>query len=410
MELTLPKTEKVTKCATISHFLLMVGYKFFSLYFPLFLVAKGFSLPEVGYAYLLLYVPIALFSPLVGYLSHKINPAILAILGICGYALYSLGMIFIQNLTLFYFWQAFLGISAAFFLVSFRAILIGFPLENYNRAFGWFYSAPSYAAIIAPLIGALIIWQSDFIGVFLISFFFHLLNVVFCLIYLIKPASVLVDDGFKFSQFIKNYKQSALKIFSFPNILPFILISFSTLVLVGFYRAFFLLFLKDAGWEQNQIIFFGSLLPLFFLPISIIVIKRFKKGEGDKNIIKGALLAGSFSILFGVFGVALKLVSLLSIFYVTAFIVLIAITGKAIGDFLVDCGRSSLISQKLNNYPEEAGAIDTIFAPLGAGMGSFLAGIIIGFLKFNYLFIIGGLFVIIIVFSAGKFDKKTNLF
>lgn len=389
--------EKITKYATVSHFLLMTGYKFFSLYFPLFLVAKGFSLPEVGYAYLFLYVPIALFSPLVGYLNHKINPAVLAAIGIFGYALYSLGMIFIQNPALFYFWQIFLGISAALFLVSFRAILIGFPLENYSRSFGWFYSAPSYAAILAPIIGALIIWKIGFTGVFVTSFFFHLFNVFFCFFYLRKPAASLVDNGFSFRRFVNNYKQSALKMLFSSRIIPFVFISFSTLLLVGFYRAFFLLFLQNIGWSQTQIVFFASLLPLVFLPISIMVIQKLKKGEDKKNIIKGTVLAGSFSILFGVFGLALKIISILNIFYVTAFIILITITGKAIGDFWVDAGRSGLISLKLNNCPEEAGAIDTIFAPLGAGLGSFLAGMIISYLNFSYLFIIGGIFIIAIV-------------
>jgi hypothetical protein len=67
------------------------------------LVARGFSLPEVGYTYLLIYLPIALSAPFVGFLNHKINPAILASIGILGYGLYSLGMILIRNEDLFYF-------------------------------------------------------------------------------------------------------------------------------------------------------------------------------------------------------------------------------------------------------------------------------------------------------------------
>jgi len=55
----IPKIEKITRDVTISHFSLMFGYKLFSLYFPLFLVARGFSLPEVGYTYLLIYLPLA---------------------------------------------------------------------------------------------------------------------------------------------------------------------------------------------------------------------------------------------------------------------------------------------------------------------------------------------------------------
>ncbi len=113
----IPKIENITKDVTISHFFLMFGYKVFSLYFPLFLISRGLSLPEVGYTYLLIYLPIALFAIPVGFLNHKINPAILASIGILGYGIYSLGMITIQSTTLFYLWQVLLGISAALFLL-----------------------------------------------------------------------------------------------------------------------------------------------------------------------------------------------------------------------------------------------------------------------------------------------------
>ncbi len=395
MEFALPKIQKITKYATVSHFLLMFGYKFFSLFFPLFLIARGFSLPQVGYAYLLLYLPIALFSPLVGFLNHKINPAILATIGIFGYGIYSLGMIFVQEQYLFYLLQILLGISAAFFMVSFRAILMGYPLENYNRSFGWFYSAPSYAAVLAPLVGAIIIWQFGFVGVFAVSFLFHLFNTVYCFTYLRKPAAKLVDDGFNFSQFKENY-QKAIRRISQKDIFPFILISFSTLFLVGFFRAFFLLFLKDLGWEQNQIIFFGSLIPLVFLPITLLIIKKLEKGEGGNNIVKGGLIAGTFSILFGLLGIVLNAFIFLKISIISAVVILILITGKGIGDFITNSGRSGLLSRELKGSPEEAGAIDTIFAPLGAGIGSLIAGLAIGFMDFNLLFILGGVVVLII--------------
>jgi len=127
-----PKIEEVTKDTTVVHFLLMFGYKLFSLYFPLFLVTRGLSLPEVGYTYLLIYLPLAIFSPVVGFLNHKISPATTSSIGILGYALYALGMIFIPathpaGAALFYFWQIILGISAAMFFVSARSILIAAP-------------------------------------------------------------------------------------------------------------------------------------------------------------------------------------------------------------------------------------------------------------------------------------------
>jgi len=177
--------EKVTRDATISHFLLMFGYKLFSLYFPLFLVMRGMSLPEVGFIYLLIYLPIAIFSPIVGFLNHKLNPAFLAASGALGYGIYVLGMILIPiyqiwwGISLFYLWQVLLGISAALFFVSMRAILMGYPIKNSDQAFGWFYSAPFYVGAVAPIVGAFFIWKFSFSGVFIVSLIIFLFTAFF---------------------------------------------------------------------------------------------------------------------------------------------------------------------------------------------------------------------------------------
>ena len=133
----LPKIEKITRDATVIHFFLMFGYKLFSLYFPLFLVAKNFPIFQIGYTHFLIYLPIALFAPLVGFLNHRINPAILSSVGILGYGIYSLGMILSHDLFIFYLFQVVLGISAALFFVSSRAILMGSKLENPERNFNF---------------------------------------------------------------------------------------------------------------------------------------------------------------------------------------------------------------------------------------------------------------------------------
>jgi len=393
------KIEKITGAASISHFLLMFGYKLFSLYFPLFLIARGFSLPEVGWIYLLIYLPIAVFSPIVGFLNHKVNPAILAGLGILGYGFYSLSMILVQEPLVFYFCQLVLGISAALFFVSMKAILMGHPLENFDRSFGWFYSSPFYADALAPVVGALFIWKFNFIGVFVLSLVFHISNIVFCLVYLRKPAMGLVDDGFKLRQTIENYKKAFIKIKE-KTVLPFILISLSILFLAGFYRAFFVLFLKDIGWSQNQVLGFGSLLSMAFLPISLLVIKRLESKKSEKNIIRGGLIFGIFTLLFGISGFCFKSFLIVKAFYLTASVIFLIIMAKSVGAFLANSSRSGLVSQKLKKYPEEAGAVDTIFAPLGAAFGSLIAGLIIGFLGFSNLFILGGVFVLAIVILA----------
>ena len=95
--------EKLAINVSLVHFFLMFGYKIFSLYFPLFLVEKGLQIFQIGYTNFLIYLPIALFAPLAGFLNHRINPGILASLGILGYGIYSLGMIFFPNLFIFIF-------------------------------------------------------------------------------------------------------------------------------------------------------------------------------------------------------------------------------------------------------------------------------------------------------------------
>lgn len=391
----LPKIEKITRDATVTHFFLMFGYKVFSLYFPLFLVVRGFSLPQVGYTYLLIYLPIALFAPIVSFFNHKINPAVLTSLGILGYGVYAFGMITIQNPALFYFWQVILGISAALFFASSRAILMGSHLENPDRAFGWFYSAPFYAEAIAPAVGAFFIWKFNFFGVFVLSLAIHFFNAIFCFIKLRKPARALPDHGFRFQTFHQNYQKIFQKLKQ-RAIFPLILISMSLLFLGGFYRAFFVLFLKqELNWSQNFILVFGALFSLIFMPLSLYLIKKIGEQKSAKNIIRGGVIAGSFTILFGILMPVLNFFSIL----------LINI-GKSVGNLMANSGRSGLVNRQLKEYPEEAGAIDTIFSPLGTALGSLISGLIISLLGFNLLFVFGGALVFTVVMVVKRFAKN----
>lgn len=392
--LFLPKIERITRDVTFSHFLLMFGYKLFSLYFPLFLVARGMSLPQVGCTYLLIYLPIAFSAPFVGFLSHKINPAILASLGIFGYSLYALGMILIKIPILFYFWQVLLGISAALFFVSSRAILISSQLENPDRAFAWFYSAPFYADAIAPAVGALFIWKFDFLGVFLFSLILQFLTAIFCFSQLGRQKIKPLDKYFNFQKFQQNYQNVFEKIKGINILLP-IFISFSVLILAGFYHAFFVLFLKEKlFWSQNQILFFASVFSIIFLSVSLFLIKYLEKFKSEKNIFQGGIVAGVLSILLGGF-----------LPFLNFLLVLLIETGRSAGALICNSGRSGLISQKLKEYPEEAGAIDTIFSPLGIALGALISGIIIGFLGYQLLFILGGAFVVLVGLLCKRFAK-----
>ena len=387
-----PKIERITRDAAISHFLLMFGYRIFSVYFPLFLVSRNFSTPQIGYAHFLIYLPIAFFAPLVGFLNHKINPAILMALGILGYGVYSLGMIIFPNHLIFYLFQVILGISAALFFVSSRAILMGSKLENPNRAFAWFYSAPSFGDAVSPAIGAILIWKFGFIGVFALGFLIHFFDAIFCFIRLRKQASHLTEP-IKIKESGRNYLKT-IEVLRKKENYPLIFISFLVLVLGGFNNAFFILFLKNFGFSFNQILVFNSVLSLVFVPISIWLIKRISKLNSERNVSLGSQIVGIFSILLGAFAGVLNFLSI--------FLIMI---GKYVGGLMAGSGRSGLLTTKLKEYPEESAAVDTIFAPLATAIGALVGGLIILPLGYPLIFIIFG----VLIFGAGTIKMKTHV-
>src|SRR5680860_247233 len=375
--------EKTTRDITIAHMGVMFAYKLFSLYFPLFLVLRGFSLPEVGYAYLLIYLSFAIFSPIVGFLNHKINSALLASVGISGYGIYSLGMISIHSPVLFYFFQVFLGISAALFFVSMRTILISSPIKNHTSSFGWFYSAPFYANALAPAVGALVIWKFGFSGVFVLSLVLQFMLAIFFFARFKNQKIDSLDKTFNLVKMCRAYIGVFNKLKSSQS-LSIIVLSLTILIFDGFYHAFFPLFLKSLGWSQNYILFFISIFSLLILPVSFLIIKKFSK-NGHKNeraIIAGGLITAVFSVSIGVLTGFLNF-----------FIILLLFLGKSIGVYITDTARSGFIAEKLKENSEEAGVVDSVFSPLGTAVGSLASGLLIGSLGFSTMFILGGVVV-----------------
>lgn len=387
-KISFPKIERITRDATLSHFFLMFGYKLFSLYFPLFLVANHFSIKEVGYANFLIYLPMALFAPLVGFLNHRINPAILTFIGIVGYGIYALGMIWFPNLFIFYIFQIILGISAALFFVSSRAILMGSNLENPDRAFAWFYSAPSYADALAPAVGALLIWKFDFFGVFVVSVIVQFLTSIFSLIRMRKQTSHLTEEikiKESGSNYLKIFQKMKDRSFGFP-----IFNVFLVLILMGFSNSFFVLFLKYLGWSQNKILIFNAILSFVFLPISIWVIKQVAKFKSEKNISHGVQISGVFSILLGVF---VGILNFYSVFVITI--------GQYVGNLMAFAGKSGLFNNRMRQYPEESAAVDTILAPFATALGSIFGGFLIVLIGYPLIFIGAGAFI----FGSGILEE-----
>lgn len=378
----LPQIEKTARDVTISHFFLMFGYKLFSLYFPLFLVAKNFSLPEIGITHFFIYLPIALAAPLVGFLSHRIAPAFLIIAGITGYALYSLGMMFIENTVLFYLLQVVLGVSAALFFVSTKTMLMGSKDEKIDHSFAWFYSAPSLADALAPIVGALVIFNFGFFGAFLLSFLIHFCNVAFGLSQLRKAKVQLLEAVQPLAKTKEIYKEMLVTL-KVNAVFPLLFISFLVLVLGGFNNAFFVLFLKELGYSQNQILIFGSVLSFFALPLSLWVVKEVKKRASRINIIKGSEIVGLFSMALGAFS---SFLSLPLLFVLTL--------GKSTGGLMASSGRSGLIFQHSKGHPAEAGSLDTMFGPLATAVGAVIGGPLILVLGYPMIFVLSGFILV----------------
>lgn len=392
----LSRIDFVTGKATLSHFLLMFGYKLFSLYFPLFLLSRGLSLHEIGYSYLLIYLPIALTAPFVGFLNYKIKPTYLIALGITGYAVYSAGMISYSNNFAFYVLQVILGISASLFFVSHKSVLIDAHFLRPAKSFGWFYSAPYYAAEFAPLIGAIIIWQFGFSGVFFASFIVHVINILLSFSFL-REKSIEPDNKIKLIDSLREFGRVS-KLTLNKKIFPFIVISLSILFVSGFYQAFFVLFLKSIGWSQNTILIFTSVFSLFFVPVSLYGINLLSKITKGHNIFRGSFVFAFASIIFAIFGPSAGFMGILILMEI-----------MELGGFIANAGRSGILSKAFEKHSKETAALDTVFSPVGTAFGSLAGGLTIGVLGFPVLFTIGGIIVLITSFWARTLGKKSEL-
>lgn len=381
---------------TMTHFLLMFGYKLFSIFFPLYLLERGFSIIEVGYTSFLIYLGIAITSPIAGYLNHKIKPSILITCGTLGYATYSLLMTLSVPGISFYLAQILLGISGALFFVSSRVFLMNKDIAKKNSAFLWFYSAPTYADAIAPALGALLIWKTGFIGAFIAALTVQIIAALFAFLTL-KKEKANTFKNIPLAKCIDNYKEVGTSMKFHGMTIP-IITSFLVLILAGFHNTFFVIFLKDMSWTQNQILWFNALLYLSFLPISFLISKNIDRTKDIENISLGGKIAGLFSIILG---------CLTSV--INAFSLFIIILSKNIGSLIANSGRSSLMGTKLKNYPAEAAAIDTIFSPLSTALGSLIGGVLIFYYGYSFIFIAFGIIIVTISLIIKKTSSQKSI-
>ena len=391
----LPKMEKTTFDVSLVHFLLMFGYKLFSLFYPLYLVSVGISIVHIGNIYFLTYFIISVSCFIINFYINRINPAKMAALGIFGYGIFALLMLLSRNVFVFYFAQVVLGFSAAAWLVSLKFILMSSKTKNHTSSFGWFYSMPSYATAIAPAIGGLIILKFGFSGVFFVSVLIQFLNAIYAYSRLRNNADVIssrkesqLKPKEKMSQTGK-YKEVFNILYTKKNVLLMLFFIFSTLILGGIYRAFFVLLLRDLSFSQEEIIKFMSAISFIYVPFSLLVIKLMGKMRKRRIVTSGMIIEGAVSVALGAFYLFLS---------VGAIFILNIL--DSMGALALGSGKSAFFAKKLENFKEEASTIDSIMTTLGPALGGFLGGAAVSVLGYQKTFTLAGA----VVFAMGVYS------
>lgn len=383
--LHVPETEKTTFDVSLVHFLLMFGYKLFSLYYPLYLASVGVSVLSIGNIYFLTYSVIAVSCLVINFYIHRINPARMAALGIFGYGVFALLMLLSHNIYIFYFAQILLGFSAAAWLVSLKFILMNSKTQSRTKSFGWFYSMPDYATAVAPAIGGLIIWKFGFSGVFLASVIIQFFNAAYAYFRLKGNGEVAAmrgaANGGEHSDMgqMKRYREIFRTLNKKKNVLVMLSFIFFALILGGIYRAFFVLMLKDLSFSQDEIIRFASAISFIYVPFSIITIKLMGKFHKTKLVSAGIAIEGATAAAFGIFYSSLS--------YGAIFALNIL---DSAGELAMGSGKSAFFAKKLENFKEEASTIDSIMTTLGPALGGIIGGIMVSAMGYRRTFLLAG--------------------
>lgn len=398
----LPKMEKTTFDVSFIHFLLMFGYKLFSLFYPLYLASIGISIINIGNIYFLTYFVISISCFIINFYIHKVSPAKLAAFGVFGYGVFALIMLFNQNIYIFYTAQVILGFSAAAWLVSLKFILMNSKSESHTKSFGWFYSMPNYATALAPAIGGMIIWKFGFSGVFFASVVIQFANAIYAYFRLrdnedvknFKEYNTGIDDG---KTQIQRYREVLRILNGKKNVVLMLFFIFSTLILGGIYRAFFVLLLKDLSFSQDEIIGFTSAIAFVYVPFSILTIKLMEKMHKGKIAANGMIAEGIASILLGVFYFALSKGALFALNIL-----------DSMGALALGSGKSAFFAKKLADYKEEASTIDSVMTTLGPALGGVMGGIAVAAFGYQKTFLFAGMIVFIMgIYSLFlKFEER----
>ena len=365
---------KVIINVSIIYFLLLTGYKFFSLYYPLYLNLKGISLLGIGINYFLLYFSLGIFSLLFSFIRQvKLKRMIIVAIG--GYAIYSLGMIFISSMTQFLILQVLLGFFAGMFYVFARITILE---ETKARAseYGYFYITPIISSLIAPIVGGILIYFFGFFAAFVASIVIYLTGIIF--------TTTNMKD---FSIFERKRR---FEIKDWSSILFF----FSILLVVGMYRAFFVLFLKSIGMSQNSVIFFILVVnALVFTPL-IISRKSFDK-YSTREYISIATIIYAFVTAVITFSSNIMIIFFL---FLLQYFIFVFLTSQ----------KSGWLS-RMSIYKKEIAIIDTCIESFGVAVGALISGYLISSISFQYTFLVFSIFLTIstLIFSSRNYFTTT---
>ena len=175
-------------------------------------------------------------------------------------------------------------------------------------------------------------------------------------------------------------------------------LSFALLWQAGLYQAFFVLFLKNALlWSVNRILFFVPLSAAVFSIAYFFIIRPVQRDKNESSIVSGSLVASAASLFFAL---PLRFLNFGAVFAID-FV-------QNAGAFLAGAGRSAMLTRRFKDVSAEAGALDTMFSPLGTALGSLTAGFLIGPLGYQWLFFWGGVIVIILVVLS-KIAKRKEM-
>lgn len=344
--------ENIIKVSVI-YFFLLTGYKFFSLYYPLFLSWKGISLFGVGLNYFFLYFSLGIFAFLFSFFRVS-KPKLMIILSICGYALYSLSMLFISSLLHFLLLQLLLGFFAGMFYVFARVTILEKTKARAGE-YGYFYIAPIASSFLAPLIGGLLIYFIGFFAAFVASIVMYGIAIIFTLT--------------KMKSFTILEKKRKFKIKEKLPLLFFLLVS----VVVGLYRAFFVLFLKDIGLTRNDIVLFLLTANIIvFLPL-LLARRRFDIYSTRKSITIAAMIYGLITAIITL----VKILPILFVLFILQFFLFIFLSSQ----------KSGWLA-RLSIYKKEIAILDTCIESFGVGTGALLAGILLEQFSFELVFIL----------------------